>query len=365
MFIRVPLALTAVLAVGILCVPPALAGQQAQEKKPPSGYVERGPIDVSFGGGRLDEDQIEALEKRLKSNPDDTASRIRLLRHYHAKRTRASRAAHLGHLVWMIENEPGARYGSQPFCRIDGWADPEGYERVRTMWLEQVAAHPRDTGVIENAARFMMHQDKQISEDLLNMAKAIEPENPRWPKLLASINPRRPQDDESGGKADPKMEALQQIEEAYELTDSETQKLLLLSGMAKAAYEAGESRKADSYARQALAAVDRLSVENTHGEAIHQGNIVLGRIAFDGGGIHKAKEHLLAAGRTPGSPTLNSLGPNMGLAKQLLDIDETEVVLEYFELCGEFWTGGSEKLAAWKAVVEEGGVPDFKSNLNY
>lgn len=361
---RVPRALVAVLAAGLLCGLPAL-GQQSKERRHPSGYVERGPIDASFGAGRLNEDQAEALEKRLENNPRDTGTRLKLLRYYHGKRSNAARAAHLVHLQWMIENIPGSRYAGQPFCRIDAWNDQEGYEKVRTMWLEQVAANPRDTGVIGNAARFMLHHDKQIAEDLLNMGKAIDPDDSQWSRLQATLDIPKHRDEDSEEASDPKMVALQQIEEAYELTASETQKLLLLSGMAKAAYEAGETRKADSYAKQALAAVDRLSAENIHGEAIHQGNIVLGRIAFDNGGIHKAKEYLLAAGRTPGSPTLNSLGPSMGLAKQLLDADESEVVLEYLDLCGEFWKGGTDKLAAWKAVIEEGGIPDFKSNLSY
>jgi hypothetical protein len=364
MFNRIPLALVVVLAAGILYGPPTLAGQQTEENRAPSGYIERGPIDVSFGG-RLTEEQVEALEKRLENNPRDTGSRIKLLRHYYSRRTKAARAAHLEHILWMIENDPGTKLAGQPYCRVSAWTDQEGYERARTMWLEQVAAHPRNTGVIGNAARFILQYDKQIAEDLLNMAKAIEPDNPQWPRLLATINLPKPRAEDSEEESNPKKVALQQIEEAYELTTSETQKLLLLSGMAKAAYEAAEYEKADSYARQALAAVDRLSVENTHGESIHQGNIVLGRMAFDGGGVHKAKEYLLAAGRTPGSPTLNSLGPNMGLAKQLLDVNESEVVMEYLELCGVFWKGGTDKLAAWKAVIEEGGIPDFKSNLNY
>ncbi len=362
---RFPRAFVVVLAAGILCGQAAIADQQKKERKHPSGYVERGPIDVGFGGGRLTEDQVEALEKRLADDPRDIGSRIKLLRHYHSKRTSGARAAHLEHLMWLIDNDPGTKLASQPFCRVNAWNDPEGYERARTRWLEQVAAHPKDTGVIGNAARFMMHYDTQIAEDLLNMAKAIEPDNPQWPKLLTTINLPKSQDRNSEKVSDPKKEALQQIEEAYELTASETQKLLLLSGMAKAAYEAGEYKKADSYARQSLAAVDRLSAENAQGEAIHQGNIVLGRLAFDSGGIHKAKEYLLAAGRTPGSPTLNSLGPSMALAKQLLEVEESEVVLEYLDLCGAFWKGGAEKLAAWKAVIEEGGIPDFKSNLNY
>jgi hypothetical protein len=365
MFNRVPRTFAVALAAGLCCCLPAFSEQQEKGKKPPRGYVERGPIDANVGGARLTQDQVDALEQRLADNPRDSSSRIKLLMYYHGKRTSAARAAHLEHLLWLIANDPGARYSGMPFCRINGNVDEEGYERARTMWLEQVAAHPRDTGVIGNAARFMMLYDKQIAEDLLNMAKAIEPGNQQWPKLLATINLPKHRAKDSEEDSDPKKATLLQIEEAYELTSSEMQKMMLLSGMAKAAYEAGEYDKAESYAKRALAAVESLSAENAQGEAIHQGNIVLGRIALRNGGIHKAKEYLMAAGRTPGSPTLNSLGPSMGLAKELLEIDEDRAVLEYLDLCGEFWKGGADKLPAWKAVIEEGGIPDFKANLFY
>ena len=40
---------------------------------------------------------------------------------------------------------------------------------------------------------------------------------------------------------------------------------------------------------------------------------------MDEGRIEEAKRHLLAAGRSSGSPVLGSFGPNMSLAKDLLE----------------------------------------------
>jgi hypothetical protein len=53
----------------------------------------------------------------------------------------------------------------------------------------------------------------------------------------------------------------------------------------------------------------------------------------------------------------------MSLAKELLEAGESEVVLEYFQLCGEFWIYGEQRLATWTEVVNEGGIPDFGSSL--
>ncbi|MEO2013312.1 MAG: hypothetical protein ABGZ53_02975 [Fuerstiella sp.] len=99
------------------------------------------------------------------------------------------------------------------------------------------------------------------------------------------------------------------------------------------------------------------------GRAVHLGNVVLGRLAVQAGDIAQAKSHLLAAARIQGGPTLNSFGPNMSLALELLEKGEKEVILEYFQLCSKFWK--SEKLKVWTDVVNRGGIPVFGGNLSY
>jgi hypothetical protein len=73
----------------------------------------------------------------------------------------------------------------------------------------------------------------------------------------------------------------------------------------------------------------------------------------------------LDAGRTPGSPQLDTFGTDMTLAKELLEKKQTDVVLQYFKLCARFWESGQHKLTGWAAVVKEGGIPDFGANLAY
>lgn len=65
-----------------------------------------------------------------------------------------------------------------------------------------------------------------------------------------------------------------------------------------------------------------------YGNRIHHGNLVLGRIALCEGNIKKVKSRLLAAGKTTGSPQLDSFGPNLVLAKDLLERGERNVVLK-------------------------------------
>jgi hypothetical protein len=92
---------------------------------------------------------------------------------------------------------------------------------------------------------------------------------------------------------------------------------------------------------------------------------VLGRIALAAGKVAEAKKRLLASADSKGSPQMNSFGPNMQLAKDLLAKGEEEVVLEYFIRCGRFWKMGTDRLAAWTEAVKKGETPGFGANLEY
>jgi hypothetical protein len=83
------------------------------------------------------------------------------------------------------------------------------------------------------------------------------------------------------------------------------------------------------------------------------------------GRIADAKRYLLEAGKNPGSPVLGSFGPNMSLAKDLLDKGQRDVVLEYFELCRKFWKMDRGRLDQWSQEVKDGKTPDFGANLDY
>lgn len=101
------------------------------------------------------------------------------------------------------------------------------------------------------------------------------------------------------------------------------------------------------------------------GNAIQDANLVLGRIAVQEGKIEAAKNYLIAAGKSPGSPTMDSFGPNMTLAKDLLEKGERDVVLEYFMRCRKFWKMDYGKLDRWMHEVMDGKTPDFGANLLY
>lgn len=147
-------------------------------------------------------------------------------------------------------------------------------------------------------------------------------------------------------------------------------KLYLLSNLAPAALAAKDFGKASTYANQLLALGRSEQNQPGFGPSIyanstHVGNIVLGKIALMNGDVTLAKEHLLAAARISGSPTLISFGPDMQLAKDLIEKGQRDAALSYFDLCARFWTNDRGRLPRWKDIVAKGSVPDFGANLGY
>ena len=145
-----------------------------------------------------------------------------------------------------------------------------------------------------------------------------------------------------------------------------------LAHVAIAAYNAVDYTKAETYANELLTLApqyreDHSFHDRSYGDGIFYGNIVLGRVALHRDyNIPKAKAALLAAGKTPGSPVLNSFGPDMNLAKELLEIGERDTVLEFFEECRVFWKMANleHRLDKWIATVNGCcRLPDFRDNL--
>lgn len=136
-----------------------------------------------------------------------------------------------------------------------------------------------------------------------------------------------------------------------------------LGEAAKAAVWIGHFAEAQQYADELKSLTPKYSGSWNYGNAIHDYNTVYGFIALHAGAKQAAKRFLLASGRTPGSPQLDSFGPNMSLAKALLLVGERQAVLTYFDLCRNFWS--RSELSAWRKIVASGGIPDFGANLVY
>jgi tetratricopeptide (TPR) repeat protein len=317
-------------------------------------------------------EDAKALEERLKTNPDNLTAREKLITYYFGA-TLTSRAPELEekreqHIFWLIEHHPESGLAGSPEAGIQpvGFSgSTEGYQRGKQLWLQQAESHPDNPRILRNAALFVSLWDRKLGRELLEKAINLDPSDVRASSMLAqSYMQERLTVESPEEKAALAEKAMSIRERALDKAKGE-ERFYALGDIATEAFEAGDTAKAEQYASELLRSTQQFKNSWNYGNAIHKGNIVLGRIALRRGDIPGAKQHLLAAGETPGSPQLDSFGPNMTLAKELLEKDEREVVLTYLQSCAKFWKMGGDHLQGWIATVKAGGVPDFGANLMY
>jgi len=323
---------------------------------------------LTMQGRKLSSEEVKKLEEKLEANPEDLVSRAKVLGWYSQKRfsSESARKARHKHILWLIQNHADAQITGTHEAGLDPVLDKKVYYEAKKLWLKQTEAHKKSTAVLGNAANFFLIHDEKIAEELLKKAQALEPKNPEWSQRLGHLYSLGLISHKSAeSKKEAAVKALKQFEKSLSVTTSDQEKFYMLADLAKVAFEAGEMEKAETYANSLLAQASQYKNDWNYGNAIHHGNLVLGRIALKSGNVEKAKEYLIKAGKTSGSPQLNSFGPNMALAKELLEKNEREVVIQYFELCGNFWKMEQARLKDWTAVVKEGRIPDFRGNLQY
>jgi len=134
--------------------------------------------------------------------------------------------------------------------------------------------------------------------------------------------------------------------------------------LAQLALDAGQLEKAEDYAKDLLALAPRFMNSTGYGDALHHGNLMIGRVALQRDhNLYLAKSSLMAAAAVPTTPILQKYGPNMALARDLLAAGERDTVLQYLAMCRSIWTEGQKKLDDWTALIQAGGIPNFGANL--
>jgi hypothetical protein len=251
-----------------------------------------------------------------------------------------------------------------PYAHLYPRRDGPAYEAIEDLWLAHLRRRPDDLVLLANAARFFLLPDEAMAEKLLKRGQVLQPENPMWPRRLGHLYELkiRGVGMSSAQRRGAARTAFRYLRQAEPRADS-SYRPYWLKEASRAAMAASFTQKARGFARELLRRSEELG---WGGNAIHSGNVTLGYLALRRGLVDEAKEHLLAAvAGNPGSPHLDSFGPDMSLARALLRRGEREVVLRYLEECGRFWRMGKRRLAEWKAIIRSGKEPNFGPNLSY
>jgi tetratricopeptide (TPR) repeat protein len=235
-----------------------------------------------------------------------------------------------------------------------------GFEEMRKReLLRRVAARPDDVALLQRAADSLMTMDQALALTFLERAIALEPDNVQVLAHLSLLHSMRAR---TGNLPEDARRAVDYAEREQRLKPGVSATYLKI---AQLAFDAGEFSKASKYASEYLETAKADTRHWANGDLVHKGNLVLGRIAVREKRLDDAERHLRASADTSGSPVLKSFGPNMSLAKDLLEAGRSAAVLEYFDACGKFWTLDFFRLRRWTSTVRAGHVPDFGPNLVY
>ena len=310
-------------------------------------------------GRRLTEDDVKGFRQTVDEDSGNIEARLQLLSYYHGRSFSDSdaKSEHVEMVKWVVRNYPESYSAGASQSHIFPSFSPQGFLAVKALWMEHVQRQPDNIAIHLHAAAFLQLHEKDLAEQLLIKVQKVAPQNTDIAHQLGhlyKLELLRVKAKDARRRTAAK--AMSQFETAIRNEDGAHQNFHWRVDLATVSFEAGNLDQASQVANELLTNFD-------NGYAMHSGNLVLGRVALANGKIETAKARLLDAGRVNGGTTITTSGPNMMLAKELLESGEKEVVLEYFDLCGKFWK--NEKLEQWSGVVKSGEVPDFGANLIY
>lgn len=125
------------------------------------------------------------------------------------------------------------------------------------------------------------------------------------------------------------------------------------------AYKANDFGKVKVLAKENLELAAAYRCNWNFGNAIHDTNRILGLVSLKNGDIDAASNYLLKAGKSTGSPQLDSFGPELDLANELLQLGKVDAVQSYLKDIKAFWEMNNGQVDAWLAQIEKGERPQL------
>jgi hypothetical protein len=134
--------------------------------------------------------------------------------------------------------------------------------------------------------------------------------------------------------------------------------------LAEFAWLAGDPSKTRQNAYRVLEIARAWKTQWQRADAINSAETLLGYVELAEGRLVAAEAHLLASAQVPGSPVLDTWGPDLGLAAELLARGRRESVLQYLKLCKRFWDLGPGAIDRFEEAIRAGRAPDFSGHVH-
>ncbi|WP_161625867.1 tetratricopeptide repeat protein [Singulisphaera acidiphila] len=322
-------------------------------------------------------EQLPYYESELRRDPNDLAMLrivlvLYLIFYLQSDNVNISRQQQILRIIATI---PGSELAAPPLASLSPYLDGVVFDQAKILWINHVSECADDKFIISNAAKFFALHDPSLSVRWYRRCLSLDPDNPEWHWHLGNLYKRmgRHQSFESG--TDWSAVCFSEFEQALELATENTRwSNLALPSVARAAFEAGEIHKAQFYAEELVSRGCQQFKFRTNknnlmrGGFIHQGNLLLGRVALAKGDREEAKRHLILAITPPDCDPLilvSASGPSASLANDLLQIGERDCVIQYFQQCAQLWPTGRDVLVRWISDIQNKKTPNFGGNLIY
>ena len=118
-------------------------------------------------------EQAAQMEQQLAANPEDEATRTKLLRYYWLVKMHDRR---IPLVLWLIDHHPESAIHGYDFASIFTDEGSMGsFADLRSRWSSQVDLHPDDARVLGNAARALGQGSTPEEIDLMKRAQKLDP----------------------------------------------------------------------------------------------------------------------------------------------------------------------------------------------
>lgn len=310
-------------------------------------------------------EKAEQIEVYLKNTPDDPLQRSILAAYYFATvhKDQSLRLKKNQNILWMIEHYPQLAILRDPAFRINPLLEgEENYRKGCELWDTHLKKNPSNAVIIANAASYFLDSEREKAERYYLKARELAPKNSLYAWNLVSLY-FQPAGVLEGIETESAKKALKHYKDAYQLSDLTTRSRYLPT-VVKAAWYAEDFKQLEIFAADMKKMLES-DPKGNQGNLIFWTNTAYGLLAVHKGDYKEAADYLLKSAETPGSSKLNSFGPNMLLARAVLEHGDKESVLKFFAQCERFWKIGKKQMGRWVKDMQLGDMPNFGAHLYY
>lgn len=290
----------------------------------------------------LTDEKVQALERKLQSNPADFGARLLVIGFYMLHQDERGLDRLRGHLSWLLENRP-----SEAVIRLIQADINENdlLAEIERLWLAKAALCMNDVDVLDNAASFCVSHSPAESRRLWKHAFQLQPKNVKWPRELSRVCSIMANGGTTAVQRDLAKEAIDFGNAALMIFDQgatddylQIYQVDFLTGLADLAIRCEFLDLAKTLGTRLLSlpassrlitgpdGAEEMVFRNAFGP--HAGHSVLGRIALIEANIDRANNHLTQMAELP---IPNS--PDLTLSDALTGIGEHAAVIPYLEAC--------------------------------